>query len=465
MSNPFTTKLTLGKYPNNVIFAQVLFNKAVTGQYPAKYPVEPIRQAITDYEGPENRNTRINLDDAQFFCEFYNDTSYWIGVTDITDTHKPNPFSTYSSYSVDRYDRIMEDGSRCIVIPRCTFDTPENTIRSVHCLIDVARYVNDGQVFFGDMVYYIYIAANYMYRALGINILSDENFAAVFENDMKNSYNGKGLYKDYKEFIDTDAKYVGVISNDDMNFSKLLGTKTRYDRFLKERDANEKRILETANTGMSQYDIRFIQTLNDYVNSDEIDAVSIMNLVNFYKRIIVEDAEIKKDDAISAIKDTYVAIPYLVQDTFDEKDDNVASDIVDVISYGLNKIWLTVKHIVDDDKDYWPNDFPNIYYLLIYLSSNLPGAEYGYMYRVFKENALYINDEISEKKDVLRAVFDFADLNYNNPLYKTTSYYVWINSMHDGVIQFITTIMNNLSTNSDSNKAIESSEDDGDTKE
>lgn len=136
--NPFTDKLYVGKYANRVEFVQALFNKAIMNIFPAKFGREEVRQAIIDFESPENRNDFINLDDCIFYSETYKDVTYWLGVTDI---YKKSPYR--QTPTLFRYNSIMGEDNCIIIMPICNTSTEENTIKSVKVFMDIMRFIHD----------------------------------------------------------------------------------------------------------------------------------------------------------------------------------------------------------------------------------------------------------------------------------------------------------------------------------
>ena len=471
MNNPFTAKLTIGEYPNFITFSQVLFNKAVVGKYPAKFPTEPIRQAITDMEGPDNRNRYINLDDAQFFCEKFRGVDYWVGVTDLY-RNADRDFYPYSyNYISTRYDYAMADGSKCVIMPRCSFDTPENTIRSIHCLIDLAKYINNGNCYFGDEISYIYIAANYCYRALGINILTDENFNEVFKEDKENRFNGSKEFSEFKKFIDVDSRYVKVLNNDDMNYAKVVGTRNRYNLFIDQNRVSIEDMLNQAaaedlgiDTNIStDMDKKFISILKDIGDSYPF-TTKPSTLAEAYAKIVNGGTLDEPPRVI--ISDFYGSLPKLVNYPFQDRVEDIEEQIIkpyNTIRYGLSKFSKYLKDTLNEDEIQWYHNFEDVYTLMTYLSITLETNEYEYTFDLIHElvgcTILGYN-----KTTIIKDLFDLAQNYYDSDQFVYNVIYGWATSIHDIAVEYEQKIIDYVSPNSDSNP-IESSEDNGDSEE
>ena len=234
--NPFTDKLLVGEYKNMLEFAQVAFNKAIMGQYPAKIGTEAPRFAIINYEGAGHQNDYVNLDDATFYCSEWNGIKLWIGVTDIYPDPDTNRYTYFHSKTLSiQYARIMEDGSIIIFIPHISVDTPENTIKAVAVM---HRYLQEIKIMSRrsdmiDTLTNIYTVANFFYRVFGINLLLEENFFQVFSQDNKDAiylYGGPNQIKRIFNFLQKDSQYVKPISNSDIDYYRVLGAMTRFNR-------------------------------------------------------------------------------------------------------------------------------------------------------------------------------------------------------------------------------------------
>ena len=237
MSNhPFNDILLVGVYKNMLEFAQVAFNKAIMGQYPAKIGTEAPRFAIINYEGAGHQNDYVNLDDATFYCSEWNGIKLWIGVTDIYPDPDTNRYTYFHSKTLSiQYARIMEDGSIIIFIPHISVDTPENTIKAVAVM---HRYLQEIKIMSRrsdmiDTLTNIYTVANFFYRVFGINLLLEENFFQVFSQDNKDAiylYGGPNQIKRIFNFLQKDSQYVKPISNSDIDYYRVLGAMTRFNR-------------------------------------------------------------------------------------------------------------------------------------------------------------------------------------------------------------------------------------------
>ena len=484
MNNPFTSKLVLGDYPNYIIFSQVLFNKAVVGKYPAKFPTEPIRQAITDMEGPDNRNRYINLDDAQFFCEKFRGIDYWVGVTDIYRDPNRVFYPGGYAYISTRYDHIMEDGSKCIIMPRCTFDTPENSIRSIHCLIEVAKYINNGNCYFGEEIMYIYIAANYLYRALGINILSDENFDEVFKEDKEHRCNGGNEFNEFKKFIDIDAKYVKVLNNDDMNFAKVIGTRDRFNLFNEINRTSIEEMLNKAavedfsaktNTSFdTKKDEEFIKILKS-LGDNFSNTIKPSTFAEIYADIINGKEPSKTPMVIISI--FYDILPDLANYPFNEyaaiypfdeyATENIEETIkpYNAIRYGLGKISAYLKNTLSENDFQWYAAFEDVYAMMTYLTITLESNEYEYICKLIQEIAGCTILPGYNKINIIKDFFDLAQNYYESDQFThSVMHNSWSSSIHSIAIEYEQKIIDYVSPNSDSN-SIESSEDNGDAEE
>lgn len=287
--NPFTDKLLVGEYKNMLEFAQVAFNKAIMGQYPAKIGTEAPRFAIINYEGAGHQNDYVNLDDATFYCSEWNDIKLWIGVTDIYPDPDTNRYTYFHSKTLSiQYARIMEDGSIIIFIPHISVDTPENTIKAVAVMY---RYLQEIKIMSKrsdmiDTLTNIYTVANFFYRVFGINLLLEENFFQVFGQDNTDAiylYGGPNQIQRIFKFLQKDSQYVKPISNSDIDYYRVLGAMTRFNREVRGD------IMQYKITNHTDNDIDMTKFKDILSGSDTLDGEDVDQFYDSVMHIILED--------------------------------------------------------------------------------------------------------------------------------------------------------------------------------
>lgn len=284
--NPFTDKLLVGEYKNMLEFAQVAFNKAIMGQYPAKVGTEVPRFAIINYEGTGHQNDYVNLDDATFYCSEWNGIKLWIGVTDIYPDPDTNRYTYFHNKFVSiQYSRIMEDGSIIIFIPHISVDTPENTIKAVAVMY---RYLQEIKIMSKgsnmiDTLTNIYTVANFFYRVFGINLLLEENFFQVFSQDNTDAiylYGGPNQIQRIFNFLQKDSQYVKPISNSDLDYYRVLGAMARFNREVRG-DVMQYKITNHTDNDIDMTKFKDILSGSDTLDGEDIDQFydSIMHIV------------------------------------------------------------------------------------------------------------------------------------------------------------------------------------------
>ena len=286
--NPFTDKLLVGEFKNNLEFAQVAFNKAIMGQYPAKVGTEAPRFAIINYEGTGHQNDYVNLDDATFYCSEWNGIKLWIGVTDIYPDPDTNRYTYFHNKFVSiQYSRIMEDGSIIIFIPHISVDTPENTIKAVAVMY---RYLQEIKIMSKgsnmiDTLTNIYTVANFFYRVFGINLLLEENFFQVFSQDNTDAiylYGGPNQIQRIFNFLQKDSQYVKPISNSDLDYYRVLGAMTRFNREVRG-DVMQYKITNT------ESDIDMTKFKDILSGSDTLDGEDVDQFYDSVMHVILEN--------------------------------------------------------------------------------------------------------------------------------------------------------------------------------
>ena len=231
MENAFTRKIISGNYTTPYDFAISLFNKAITGSYPARQGTESIRKQIIDLMGPENRNSCFDLDNTVFYMQEYKGKEFWIGVSpDLISDGYPGVAPDKSPRILGYLNDYLPDDIFCYIIPECTTLSAQGTIDTVHTMIQYLRLFQNQ--FMGDRsismignreMMYKHLIANYLYRCFNINLGIRQNFDAVF-GDIT-IYGDKDLA--FNAFIE-DAKYCGTMTNSDIDPFKLYGSCLRY---------------------------------------------------------------------------------------------------------------------------------------------------------------------------------------------------------------------------------------------
>ena len=411
-SNPFTDKLYLDSFRNKLEFAMTLFNKAAMKQFSSKKGFEGIRQNIIDFEGPANRNTFANIDDCIFYCMTDNSTTYWVGTTDIysDDTYHLG----VSQHAVYRYDRIISEDERCILIPIPDTSTEENTIRTIRAFCDVVSWVL-GTSGYNNLTL-VYAAANYFYRVFGINLLLESNFDKVFiDSDI--AISTPYMKKKLKDFIMSDKDYVKPLDGD-LNYAKAVGAYVRFQestRAIKEIEDNMKYDI----SGFSDTQIRYLRDMLKNTDEEEYDNDTFYEFID---RNLADIINGKFDDyseeELKAVTSSMIhflpdmastCMAYICHKTVREyaKFDvpEFFKTILTNVCEGLQKQALTN----------WDEDgLLNIFYTIIYLYTYLPNHDAKYIVDFIVENKDAKPKTIGEHKEVFKAFFDLAEKHYNN---------------------------------------------------
>ena len=411
-SNPFTDKLYLDSFRNKLEFAMTLFNKAAMKQFSSKKGFEGIRQNIIDFEGPANRNKFANIDDCVFYCMTDNSTTYWVGTTDIY----PNDIYHFgiAPDAIYRYDRIVSENERCILIPIPDTSTEENTIRTIRAFYDVVSWVL-GTSGYNNLAL-VYAAVNYFYRVFGINLLLESNFDKVFiDSDIVIST--PYMKKNLKSFIMSDKDYVKPLDGD-LNYAKVIGAYVRFQestREIKEIEDNKKYDI----SGFSDTQIRYLRNMLKNTDEEEYDNDTFYEFIDRNLADIIngkfddyseEELKAVTTSMIHFLPDMASAcMEYICLKTVREyaKFDvpEFFKTILTNVCEGLQKQALTN----------WDEDgLLNIFYTIIYLYAYLPNHDAKYIVDFIVENKDAKPKTIGEHKDIFKAFFDLAEKHYNS---------------------------------------------------
>ena len=412
-NNPFTEKLYLEKFQNKAEFAMTLFNKAAMKLYPARKGSESIRQNIIDFEGTANRNKFANIDDCVFYCMTDNNgVNYWIGTTDIysDDTYRLG----VARDAIYRYDRIISDNERCILIPIPDTSTEENTIRTIKAFCDVVSWAL-GTSGYNNLTL-VYAAANYFYRVFGINLLLESNFDKVFiDSDI--AISTPYMKKKLKDFIMSDKDYVKPLDGD-LNYAKVIGAYVRFQestREIKEIEDNIKYDI----SGFSDTQIRYLRDMLKNTDEEEYDSDTFYEFIDRNLADIIngkfddyseEELKAVTSSMIHFLPDMASAcMKYICLKTVREyaKFDvpEFFKTILTNVCEGLQKQALTN----------WDEDgLLNIFYTIIYLYTYLPNHDAKYIVDFIVENKDAKLKTIGEHKEVFKAFFDLAEKHYNS---------------------------------------------------
>lgn len=248
-NGPFENKAMYKSYNNFYDFAVALFNKAIKGNFRVKPGLDIVRDYVIKFEGPDNRNRNVDIDNADFYMEEYAGKHFWIGVTSIS-----NEALIYS------YKHMMDPGDSLIFIEDCGVETAERTIHTVKVMKQfliaiLNEWFTDSSSYTIDRVnsfIITHLIANYMYREFGINLSIKENFYATIVSDENSDVVNKLLY----DFFIKDFKYVGTIENSDIDVIKLRGTPYRFtyenEDFVRKSHLNNDDWVEDNNEGESE---------------------------------------------------------------------------------------------------------------------------------------------------------------------------------------------------------------------
>ena len=411
-SNPFTDKLYLDSFRNKLEFAMTLFNKAAMKQFPSKKGFEGIRHNIIDFEGPANRNKFANIDDCVFYCMTDNSTTYWIGTTDIysDDTYHFG----IARDAIYRYDRIVSENERCILIPIPDTSTEEDTIRTIRSFYDVISWALCISGY--NNITLIYAAVNYFYRVFGINLLLEENFEKAFIDNnivISTSYMKKNL----KSFIMSDKDYVKPLDGD-LNYAKALGAYVRFQestRETKEIEDKEKYNI----SGFSDTQINYLRDMLNNTDEEEYDNDTFYEFIDHNLADIIngkfddyseEELKAVTSSMIHFLPDMASAcMAYICHKSVQEYTKINVPEFFKIIltnvCEGLQKQALTN----------WDEDgLLNIFYTIIYLYTYLPNHDAKYIVDFIVENKDAKPKTIGEHKEVFKAFFDLAEKHYNN---------------------------------------------------
>ena len=411
-SNPFTEKLYLEKFQNKAEFAMTLFNKAAMKLYPARKGSESIRQNIIDFEGPANRNKFANVDDCVFYCMTDNSTTYWIGTTDIysDDTYHFG----IARDAIYRYDRIISDNERCILIPIPDTSTEENTIRTIRAFCDVVSWVLGTSGY--NNITLLYAAVNYFYRVFGINLLLESNFDKVFI-DNSIAISAPYMKKMLKNFIMSDKDYVKPLDGD-LNYAKVVGAYVRFQestREAKEVEDNKKYNI----SGFSDTQINYLRDMLKDTDESDYDNDTFYEFIDRNLADIINgNFDDYNEDKLKAVATSMVhflpdmantCTAYICHKSIQEYTKiNVPEffkTILTNVCEGLQKQALTN----------WDEDgLLNIFYTIIYLYAYLPNHDAKYIVDFIVENKDAKLKTIGEHKEVFKAFFDLAEKHYTS---------------------------------------------------
>lgn len=402
--NPFTDKLLVGEYKNMLEFAQVAFNKAIMGQYPAKIGTEAPRFAIINYEGAGHQNDYVNLDDATFYCSEWNGIKLWIGVTDIYPDPDTNRYTYLHSKTLSiQYARIMEDGSIIIFIPHISVDTPENTIKAVAVM---HRYLQEIKIMSRrsdmiDTLTNIYTVANFFYRVFGINLLLEENFFQVFSQDNKDAiylYGGPNQIKRIFNFLQKDSQYVKPISNSDLDYYRVLGAMARFNREVRG-DVMQYKITNHTDNNIDMTEFKDILSGSDTLDGEDVDQFfdSVMHIILEGYDNPFSDTPYPLVCHLNVILSLIPKIAILIYNEIDYDDNTKAEEQIKLIEDVLALVEKKAKEIAakegitdSDVHDFYYELRNNLYtYILFHLYMFYSDAKYLSEYA----NDVYVRDE------------------------------------------------------------------------
>ena len=411
-SNPFTDKLYLDSFRNKLEFAMTLFNKAAMKQFSSKKGFEGIRQNIIDFEGPTNRNKFANIDDCVFYCMTDNSTTYWVGTTDIY----PNDIYHFgiARDTIYRYDRIISENERCILIPIPDTSTEENTIRTIRAFYDVVSWVL-GTSGYNNLAL-VYAAVNYFYRVFGINLLLESNFDKVFiDSDIVIST--PYMKKNLKSFIMSDKDYVKPLDGD-LNYAKVIGAYVRFQDSTREIKEIEDKVKYNI-SGFSDTQIQYLRNMLKNTDEEEYDNDTFYEFIDHNLADIINGKfDDYSEEELKAITTSMIhflpdmasaCMEYICLKTVREyaKFDvpEFFKTVLTNVCEGLQKQALTN----------WDEDgLLNIFYTIIYLYAYLPNHDAKYIVDFIVENKDAKLKTIGEHKEVFKAFFDLAEKHYNS---------------------------------------------------
>lgn len=209
-------------------FAIEIFDKAVTGSYPARKGTEPVRQAIIDFEGPKDRNIMFDLDHTAFYYLQFHNKDYWIGTCD--DIHLT---SGQKSETISKYSELFHDLGKVIIIPPINTKTSDNAakfIKVMHdCLMDIIYPDDtwDGEYLCQIKFAIIHLITWYIYQQSRINLTHEATFEYAF---LRTGILDENTSSTYYEFFKKDFEYVNTLSREFPNKYKILGSFTRWRR-------------------------------------------------------------------------------------------------------------------------------------------------------------------------------------------------------------------------------------------
>lgn len=211
--------------PTNLFeFAVTLFNKAISGSYPAHMGQEPIRQAIIDFEGPTNRGRLFDLDHTSFYYLQFRGRDYWLGICE--DINKP---SAAKSETVSKYSELFRELGKIIVIPPVNTASGVNTMKFIKVMHDLLLDIIypddacDGEYLCQIKFAIMHIITWYIYNNTRINLTKPDTFRVAFIDT------GIAIDNDtYYKFFEEDFKYCDTLSRDFPNKYKLLGSFNRW---------------------------------------------------------------------------------------------------------------------------------------------------------------------------------------------------------------------------------------------
>ena len=412
-SNPFTDKLYLEKFQNKAEFAMTLFNKVAMKLYPARKGSESIRQNIIDFEGTANRNKFANIDDCVFYCMTDNNgVNYWIGTTDIysDDTYRLG----VARDAIYRYDRIISDNERCILIPIPDTSTEENTIRTIKAFCDVVSWAL-GTSGYNNLTL-VYAATNYFYRVFGINLLLESNFDKVFI-DRDIAISTPYMKKKLKDFIMSDKDYVKPLDGD-LNYAKAVGAYVRFQESTRE----TKEIEDKKKYNISGFSNTQINYLRDMLKNTDEEEYDNDTFYEFIDRNLADIINGKFDDySEEELKAVTTSMIHFLPDMASTCMAYICHKSVrEYTKINVPEFFKTVLTNVCEGLQAqalteWDEDgLLNIFYTIIYLYSYLPNHDAKYIVDFIVEHRDANPKTIGEHKEVFKAFFDLAEKHYNS---------------------------------------------------
>ena len=324
-----------------------------------------------------------------------------------------------------QYSRIMEDGSIIIFIPHISVDTPENTIKAVAVMF---RYLQEIKIMSKrsdmiDTLTNIYTVANFFYRVFGINLLLEENFFQVFSQDNTDAiylYGGPNQIQRIFNFLQKDSQYVKPISNSDLDYYRVLGAMTRFNREIRGD------IMQYKITNHTDNDIDMTTFKDILSGSETLDGEDIDQFYDSVMHIILEDYDKPFSGApypsvfhLNVILSLIPKIAILIYNEIDYDGNTKAEEQLKLIEDVLALVEKKVKEIaakegITDDAihSFYYEIRNNLYtYIFLHLHMFYPDVKYLSQYL----NSVYVRDEDwGAHSLILASIFSTANNRYQH---------------------------------------------------